>query len=203
MAGTPLRNLQLFEKLCGKEFSTIVLATTMWEEVEPELGEMRERELQNIYWKSMVDRGSSVKRFLQTPASAFEVLRPILCQSNEHQSLRLQEEITNLGLKLQETAAGRMLAVQLDEMLPKQQKILTRIRNHLMDPTLPPEQLATLQREYQMVSAQLQNVAVGSVYSRSCMAYQVIIIIFQRFSVQERETTTKQISPVVGQYQQG
>ena len=158
MAGTPLKNLHLFEKLCGKEFSTIVVTTTMWDEVEPEIGEQRLEELQDNYWKTMIDRGSTVKRFLSTPASAFDVLRPILSRVNQAQSLRLQEEVTDLGTKLKETDAGRMLAIQLEELISRQQKLLEQIREDLLDPKLTPDQLDRLMKEYQEVSGRLQRV---------------------------------------------
>jgi methyl-accepting chemotaxis protein len=157
MAGTPLKNLRLFEKLCGKEFSTIVLTTTMWDEVDLETGEQREQELQDIYWKAMIDRGSTVKRFLYTQKSAFDVLRPVLSQVNKMQTLRLQNEVTDLGLKLKETAAGRVLALQLEELVPKQQRLLMAIRNDLMESSLQPDQLEQLHRDFQEVSAQLQR----------------------------------------------
>jgi hypothetical protein len=158
MAGSPLKNLRLFEKLCGEEFSTIVLTTTMWDEVEPSIGDQREGELQDIYWKSMIDRGSSVRRFLSTPASAYDVLRPILTRAGEQQSLLLQKEVTDLAVQLKQTAAGRALAIQLQELFPKQQKLLTAIRQELLDPTLRPDQLEKLQQEYQVVSTKLQRV---------------------------------------------
>ena len=158
MAGTPLNNLHLFEKLCGREFSTIVLTTTMWDEVNLEVGEQREKELREIYWKSMIDRGSTVKRFLSTPASAFDLLRPILIRANDIQSLRLQEEVTDLGTTLRETDAGRMLAVQLEELVQRQQKLLGAIREDLLDPKLTPDQLEKLMQDYQEVSGRLQRI---------------------------------------------
>ena len=158
MAGTPLKNLRLFEKLCGKEFSTIVLTTTMWDDIDLESGEEREQELQDNYWRSMINRGSTVKRFLYTSASAFDVLRPILTRVHETHTLRLQKEVTDLKLKLKETAAGRVLALQLEELVPKQQKLLEAIRGDLMVSKLRPDQLERLQRDYQEVSMQLQRV---------------------------------------------
>ena len=53
MAGTPLKNLRMFEKLCGEEFDSIILTTTMWNEVDDNLGNGREDELKTLYWKSM------------------------------------------------------------------------------------------------------------------------------------------------------
>ena len=78
MSGTPLKNLRMFEKLCGEDFRNVVLTTTMWDEVEPEVGEMREAQLKAEYWKTMIDRGSSVRRFHQDQKSAFEILDPII-----------------------------------------------------------------------------------------------------------------------------
>lgn len=158
ISGTPSKDFRLFEKVCGKEFSKIVLTTTMWDEVEPEMGEKRESELQDTYWKSMIERGSTVKRFLFTPSSAFDVLRPILTRANECHSLLLQKEVTDLGMKLRETTAGRALAMQVEELVPSQQKLLAAIRNDLMDSKLRPDQLEKLQQDYQEVSAQLQSV---------------------------------------------
>ena len=71
----------MFEQICG-EFSTVVLTTTMWDEVEEMVGEQRERRLREASWKPLVDRGGSVRRFLGTRSSALEVLRPILSQVN-------------------------------------------------------------------------------------------------------------------------
>jgi hypothetical protein len=130
----------------------------MWDDVDLEIGEQREQELQDNYWKPMIDRGSTVKRFLYTPTSAFDILRPILTPVNETNNLRLQKEMNYLGLKLKETAAGRVLAMQLADLVPKQQKLLLAIRHDLMESKLRPEQLERLQQDYQEVSAQLRRV---------------------------------------------
>ncbi|KAJ3574180.1 hypothetical protein NP233_g1925 [Leucocoprinus birnbaumii] len=57
MAGTPLKNLEIFEKICGpKWFSRVVLVTTMWDELgseNTEMGDAREDELKNDFWKGM------------------------------------------------------------------------------------------------------------------------------------------------------
>ena len=79
MAGTPLKNLREFEELCGKDaFQNIILTTTMWDLVDEETGEKRERELRTDYWGPMLDRGSTTSRFLRTRESAFAVIEPLL-----------------------------------------------------------------------------------------------------------------------------
>ncbi|GLB39664.1 putative 50S ribosome-binding GTPase [Lyophyllum shimeji] len=52
MRGTPLRNLTMFEALCGQEAS-VVLTTTLWDEVHPQIGEARERELREEFWGTL------------------------------------------------------------------------------------------------------------------------------------------------------
>jgi hypothetical protein len=53
MAGTPLKNLRMFEKLCGKNaLRNIILITTMWDEVDEALGLQREKQLRTITGKA-------------------------------------------------------------------------------------------------------------------------------------------------------
>jgi hypothetical protein len=64
MMGTPLRNIRRFKELCGDDaLRKITLVTTMWSEVDEDTGSQREKELREIYWKSMIDQGSRTARF--------------------------------------------------------------------------------------------------------------------------------------------
>ena len=79
MTATPLKNLPMFEQLCGKKtFKNVILTTTMWDEVDEPMGATREEELKSIYWKAMIDRGSSIGRFEGTRDSAFRLIAPLL-----------------------------------------------------------------------------------------------------------------------------
>lgn len=156
MAGTPLKNFNLFEKLCGDEFDRITLTTTMWGEVDEDVGAEREKELEEIYWKSMIERGSRVNRFLYTRESAFEILAPIFDEVHKRSSLLLQKEMNDLGLLLKETSAGKTLSMELQELVLQHQAVLEKIRNELKDPT-PERDLQYLMEEYQKVSAELQR----------------------------------------------
>ena len=78
MSGTPLCNLHNFQRLCESELDRVVLTTTMWDEVDEATGTKREKELKEIYWKPLINCGSSVKRFLNTDQSGLEILRPII-----------------------------------------------------------------------------------------------------------------------------
>ena len=159
MAGTTLKNLRLFKKLCGESFKNIVLTTTMWGEVESEEeGTLRENELTDKYWKAMIERGSSVKRFLYTRESAFEVLGPIFEEVNSRNALLLQEEMNDLKMQIKETSAGRTLYLELEELVARQQTMLGKIRGELHgESKLGPDELRLLMEEYGKASAQLQR----------------------------------------------
>jgi len=157
MAGTPLKNLRLFEKLCGDDFHRIVLTTTMWDEVDEETGAQRERELKSIYWRSMIERGSSVKRFLQNRPSAFGILTPIFDEVNKNSSLLLQREMVNLQIQLRQTTADRTCFLEVEKLVSRHQKALSRVRGGLTEPSFDQEQLQELMGEYQRASAQLRR----------------------------------------------
>ena len=157
MAGTPLKNLRLFERLCGDDLNRIVLTTTMWDDVDEETGAEREKELASVYWKSMIARGSSVKRFLNNRPSAFEILTPIINEVNKTSALLLQREMVNLQIQLCRTTADRTLFLEVEELVARHQRALARIRGGLTEPSFDQEQLQEVMEEYQRTSAQLQR----------------------------------------------
>jgi len=135
MAGTPLKNLRIFEALCGKgAFKNVILATTMWDEVDEETGSTREGELKGIYWKPMIDRGSSTGRFEGTRDSAFRLIAPFLEEANVRNALLLQKELVGLDMRLSETHAGQKLRSEIKQLAKQQQELLNQIREELTRP---------------------------------------------------------------------
>jgi len=96
MGGTPLRNLNLFKELCGKDnFKNVVLVTTMWDQVVEDVGLRHEQELQNDFWQSMIRLGSTTHRFYLTEESAWEIINTLsLSLPGERRPLQIQREIT-------------------------------------------------------------------------------------------------------------
>jgi len=78
MSGTPMRNLVHFQRLCENELDRVILTTTMWDDVDEATGSMREDELKEVYWKTLINCGSSMKQFLNTRQSCIDILRPII-----------------------------------------------------------------------------------------------------------------------------
>ena len=156
MTGTPLKNLRVFQNLCGEDFKS-VLVTTNWDNVVKAVGESREAELKWTCWKPLIDGGSSVRRFDFTQRSAFDILAPIIDKVNKRSTLLLQKEMNDLGLKLKQTTAGRTLYLALGELVARHQKIAQMIRSEMMNPALDPERLETLMNDYKIIYTQLQR----------------------------------------------
>ena len=128
MAGTPLKNLRMFEELCGKNaFQSVILTTTMWDEVDKEVGEERERELKTKYWQSMLERNSTTSRFLRTRESAFDLIEPLIEAANVRSSVLLQDELVDLRKTLPATAAGQELFSAMGQLVSQREDPLRQI----------------------------------------------------------------------------
>ena len=141
MSGAALKNLQLFESLCGDRFETVVLTTTMWDEVDENEGATREKQLKDGHWKPMIDRGWVTKRFIRTPQSAFEILTTIFNKANSKTALLLQTEMNDLGLQLRDTSAGEKLHLELQKLISLRQKSVDQIKTLSVTEQKKPEQL--------------------------------------------------------------
>jgi hypothetical protein len=120
MSGSPLKNLDMFGKLCGDGATkNIVLATTMWEGVTAKVGNGREIELKDIFWRDMLRLGSTAKRFMRTHESAWEIMDSLTNKGPAQ--LLLQDELVNLHLHLGQTQAGKTSHNELKGKLAKQQ----------------------------------------------------------------------------------
>ncbi|KAG6331871.1 hypothetical protein ID866_7214 [Astraeus odoratus] len=114
MAGTPFKNLRVFQKMCGDEaMSQIVLTTTMWDEVDEEVGNERLAELQGNYWKSMITAGSTTFRYRNTPESAKELIWQLV--DKKRGKVELQKEIGDKNMEFAETEAAQELQSRLDQ----------------------------------------------------------------------------------------
>lgn len=165
MAGTPLRNLEVFEKICGpKACSRVVMMTTMWDELDDEeTGETRQEELEATFWKPMIDRGSKTERYRNTSESAWRILEPffgnqrqrlaalqsqketVLQQQKQKGALRLQQETAQQHKALSSTDAGQALYEKIDK-LDKLRKSLMRTLEKQMNRRGTDEEIVELLR---------------------------------------------------------
>jgi len=71
--------------------------------------------------------------------------------------LLLQTEMNDLQLQLGKTSAGKMLHIELGELVAQHQDVLGRIQRALRDPMVDADKLQFLMEEYQRLSVQLQR----------------------------------------------
>jgi uncharacterized membrane protein len=124
VTGSTLKNLRMFHKLCGNEsLPSVVLATTMWKNVDENDGERRQEELKSTpnFWGEMVANGSRVFRHEDNRASAMNIITYILDQ-RKRTILHIQREMVDEGKRLDETSAGQ----ELERELLKQREVFEK-----------------------------------------------------------------------------
>lgn len=90
MMRSPLKHLKPFESLFGSKYpQKIVLVTTMWRSVDEAEGLLREGELREDHWKSMLDLGSNMFRYDDTAESAWNAINLLLHTNTPSQSQEL------------------------------------------------------------------------------------------------------------------
>lgn len=116
MQGSAKRNLTLFKKLCGDDaLKRVVLATTMWDRVEWQVAEQREKELKDTeeFWGWMCKKGSKVLRHYGPETdSAADILKQLVVHDTPV-TVSLQKQLVDDGLTLDRTSAGQELQSEL------------------------------------------------------------------------------------------
>lgn len=114
LGNSATRNLMTFKRLCGeKALEQVILVTTMWEKIEAEEGDRRERELTETrqFWGEMIQLGSTFRRHSNDGESAMELINKVLEVGKPHgetkMKLSLQAELVDQGLDLAQTGAGQ------------------------------------------------------------------------------------------------
>ena len=132
MGGTSRRNFRIFRELCGSEsLCNVLIVTTMWSSVEPNVGETREQELKTSddLFKPVLDEGAQLVRHDGTQESAQGILRRLI--HNEGTALRIQRELVDEGKPLADTAAGTELSVQLTERINRLEGEIKQLREEI------------------------------------------------------------------------
>ncbi|KAE9368404.1 hypothetical protein N431DRAFT_381805 [Stipitochalara longipes BDJ] len=126
MSGSAMKNLNMFQKLCGTQSSpNVVLVTTMWKELQQQTGgiaagERREEELKtkDLFWAGMLNRGSKIMRHTGDRKSAQAILSSIL-DARTKVTLDIQTEMVDEGLQLDQTTAGKYLKQDYADLMHK------------------------------------------------------------------------------------
>ncbi|KAF9443855.1 hypothetical protein P691DRAFT_808225 [Macrolepiota fuliginosa MF-IS2] len=147
MAATPLKNLDIFKKICGEKFfEKIILTTTMWPEGDDDIKEeiQRENELQSSCWVEMINRGSLIRRFMNTQASAWDILDDVIADESRRRLIRIQKELVDQRKSLPTTEAGQQLHDVIEALIEKQNNLASRTKEALGKPGDPQTLIALL-----------------------------------------------------------
>ncbi|KAG6330191.1 hypothetical protein ID866_8898 [Astraeus odoratus] len=128
MAGTPLKNLRVFKKMCGrKAMSRVVLVTTMWDRVKEEFGKERLAELKRDHWKAMIAQGSLLFKYENSSDSAKKFLRDLVNEKRKQNLVLLKGEIYVVRMELRESNAGLELGSRLEQLVERRAEVFQRL----------------------------------------------------------------------------
>jgi len=113
MEGSAMRNLRMFQSLCGQEvLGNVLLTTTQWSNVDPAVGQAREDDLRGEgFWGGLIRRGATLQRFHSTRESGLELIRGLMF--NTRMPLDIQDQIVDKSMSLLETNAGKCINEEL------------------------------------------------------------------------------------------
>ena len=149
MEGSSMKNLRMFQKLCGeKNFGNVILCTTMWDQVKEEEGRRREQELESeaTFWSNLISRGAQVMRHHgpDLAVSARKIAESLI--QKDTIVLQLQEELDRNG-SLLDTSAGRLLNSAIEDIMKKHQEEMAELRAEMQANHNDKEEIELL-REY-------------------------------------------------------
>jgi len=117
----------MFRQLCGDStLKNVFFVTTMWGEVSPDVGEAREQELVQQYFKPVLDKGARLARHHNTAKSTHDIIRRIM--KNPPISLQIQRELVMEGKDVTNTAAAQALNPELNEQIRRHQAELKTVQ---------------------------------------------------------------------------
>ena len=134
----------------------------MWDEVEKDLGEERERELKTSYWQPMLERNSTTSRFLRTRKSAFDLIEPLIEAKNNRNLALLQEKLVDVRKTLPATATAQELFLLMGQLVNQRNDLLRRFQHEIgqLDSDGDEMTLEPLREEYQKLRKTLQATVI-------------------------------------------
>ena len=121
----------MFRELCGDTtLKNVILATNMWGEVSPEVGQSRENELSGRFFEPVIGKGAQMVRHHNTAQSAHDIIRLIM--KNRPVVLQIQRELVDEHKDIVDTAAGEAVNKELNEQIRRHQAELRAVQEEMM-----------------------------------------------------------------------
>ena len=159
MSGISSDNLRIFGGLCGDKFAgNVVFLTTMWDKVRNvKAAEQSEASLKKRYWNAMIYHGATVERF-HLNGSGFEspwlIVDKLIQRHQPRQALLLQEEMVDVGKKLQETYAWKVVFGELEKRFNIQNKTIKMLEEQMDGERTD----ADVQKEMDALRSEIENI---------------------------------------------
>ena len=143
----------MFSQLCGDNAAKRVrLVTTMWDVADTNTAESRVTELEDTFWKPLIDAGARHRRFRNTPESAWNIIRDAIGDS---EVLLIQEELVDAKRRLNETTVGKPPLSRLQRFWQEQIDTIKQLSDEARAQQDP--ELVKLEAECKCIEAQLQK----------------------------------------------
>jgi len=120
----------MFRQLCGDStLKNVVLVTNMWGKVTQELGEARERELVDKFFKAALGNDAQLVRHHNTTQSSHDIIRRIT--KNHPTAFQIQRELVDEGKNLNNTAAGVAVNEEMNRLIGHHEAEVKALREEL------------------------------------------------------------------------
>ena len=117
VGGVSYRMIKMLQELCGeKALANVVICTTMWESEDPNVLAQRETEMQNTFWKPLLNKGAKLDRHDNGHESALRAVTHILSRGGTV-DLEIQRQIVEENKKISETMAARQAQEEIEAQI--------------------------------------------------------------------------------------
>jgi hypothetical protein len=187
VGGTAVRNLRVFESLCGADpLKFVFVVTNMWSLLPSRaVGEAREEELQNKakFFKALVDGGAKFARHLDTEASAHDIIKQVLEKranfprqlpppptptkkgkskkksKRSKDAIALQSEMVDDNRRLDQTSAAAELMRDFDNLIDNLKRKIEKAGDDLKE--AKPADRKDIEAEIKKMSAKVKELEKG------------------------------------------
>ena len=157
MPNTALKNLKVFQSLCGKKnLGAVVFGTTKSGRLTPEVFANREKQLTDEFWKDFKKRGAIVFKLYRSHESACQLVETVLDRvQGEQRVLLIQKELVDLAKTLPATEAGKELKYTLEEIMEHQKRALAGDNLGEEQIALQKQKIATIAQQIKQMTTKL------------------------------------------------
>ncbi|KZT74179.1 hypothetical protein DAEQUDRAFT_683039 [Daedalea quercina L-15889] len=132
--GTTLQNLRMFRAICGMSaMRNVVVVLTMWDQVDPQLGEQRESELRESsrFFGPVMADNPRMMHHNGSKDSAMAILNNLVSQNLSLVFMSIQSETVTDGKVVHQTEAGRVLMEDLNSRKLMHEEKLDDVRRDI------------------------------------------------------------------------